>query len=110
MRPAGGGNKNIRLPVRLGTDAFGSSVAGGHYSANCKCLSPFSKGCIGLGSDQDTRDWHQRHAGATNGDILMTASCAPPESESRPSAEKKRRALIHLAVANTINLKGNMRC
>jgi exopolyphosphatase/guanosine-5'-triphosphate,3'-diphosphate pyrophosphatase len=99
--------ENIRLPVRLGTDAFGSSRlrevtiqqtvnAFRHFQRVASDLEVTKIRAIGTSAMRE----------ATNGDILIDRVLRATGIGIETISGEEEARLIHLAVANTINLKG----
>ena len=99
--------ENIRLPVRLGTDAFGSGRlrevtiqqtvnAFRHFQRVASDLEVTKVRAIGTSAMRE----------ATNGDILIDRVLRATGIGIETISGEEEARLVHLAVANTINLKG----
>ena len=99
--------ENIRLPVRLGTDAFGSGRlrevtiqqtvnAFRHFQRVASDLEVTKVRAIGTSAMRE----------ATNGDILIDRVLRATGIGIETISGEEEARLVHLAVANAINLKG----
>lgn len=99
--------ENIRLPVRLGTDAFGSGrLRDVTIQQTVNAFHHFQRVASDLEATKVRAIATSAMREATNGDILIDRVLRATGIGIETISGEEEARLVHLAVANSINLKG----